>query len=104
MYGVTLALVPTKRRRHALTETPPVQSALDELRRESGDDCVDLPDLVIRGARQKTAELRAADEHAHARRRRFADWVRSGDLGIDHAAADQVEHLTHRKLDEPPPP
>lgn len=80
-----------------------MQGALDELRHESGHDGVDLPDLVIRGARQKTAELRTAREHARARRRRFADWVRSGDLGIDHAAADDVEHLTRRKLVDPPP-
>lgn len=80
-----------------------MQSALDELRGESGHDRVDLPDLVIRGAQQKTAELRNAREHAHARHRRFADWVRSGDLGIDDAAADEVEHLTRRKLVEPRP-
>jgi hypothetical protein len=80
-----------------------VQSALDELRHEVGDEGVDLPDLVIRGARQKTAELRAVNERARARRRRFADWVRAGDLGIDHAAADEVEHLTRRKLVEPRP-
>jgi hypothetical protein len=80
-----------------------VQGALDELRHESGDDGVDLPDLVIRGAKQKCAELRTAREDAHARRRRFADWVRRGDLGIDHAAADEVEHLTRRKLVEARP-
>jgi hypothetical protein len=56
---------------------------------------------MIRGAGQKTAELRAVEEHARARRRRFADWVRHGDLGIDHAAADEVGHLTRRKLVEP---
>ncbi len=80
-----------------------MKSALDELRHESGHDGFDLPDLVIRGARQKTGELRVAREDACAGRSRFADWVRSGDLGIDHAAADEVEHLTHRKLVEPRP-
>ncbi len=80
-----------------------MQSALDELRGESGHDRVDLPDLVIRGARQKTTELRTARETARARHRRFADWVRAGDLGIDHTAADEVEHVTSRKPVEPHP-
>jgi hypothetical protein len=48
--------VPTKRRRHAITETPPVQAALDELRRALGDDRVEMGELVILGAQEK--ELR----------------------------------------------
>ncbi len=51
--------VPTKRRRHAITETPPVQEALDELREELGDEQLQLSELVILGAREKLALLRA---------------------------------------------
>jgi hypothetical protein len=34
--GATVICIPTKRRRHAITETPPVQAALDGLRQEDG--------------------------------------------------------------------
>ena len=57
--GVTLDRMPTTRRRHAITETPPVQAALDELRKELGTDRVELGELVVLGAEAKVAELRA---------------------------------------------
>jgi hypothetical protein len=82
--------VPTQRRRHAITETPPVQEALDELRRELGDEPLRLSELVILGAREKLAKLRAERDDIQARRRRLADRIRAGDLPLDVEAADEV--------------
>jgi hypothetical protein len=84
------AAIPTKRPRHAITETPPVQAALDELRDELGGERVELGELVILGAREKLAQLRAERESTAERRRRLADAVRRRDLPVDPAAADEV--------------
>jgi hypothetical protein len=82
--------MPTKHRRHAITETPSVQAALDELRGELGEARVELGELVILGARQKTAQLRAQRDDAVTRRRRLADRVRRRDIPADRSAADKV--------------
>ncbi len=82
--------MPTKRRRHAITETPPVEAALDELRAESGDERVELGELVILGAREKVARLRADREDVAEKRRRLADRIRRRELPVDAAAADEV--------------
>jgi hypothetical protein len=82
--------MPTKRRRHAITETPSVQAALDELRREQGEDRVELGELVILGAREKTSQLRSQREDASVRRRRLADRIRRRDIPADRTAADDV--------------
>jgi len=82
--------VPTKRRRHAITETPPVQAALDELRAELHSDRLELSELVILGAQAKVARVRAEHDQAVVLRRRLADRVRSRDLPVDRAAADEV--------------
>jgi hypothetical protein len=82
--------MPTKRRRHAVTETPPVQAALDELRRELGEEAVHLPELVILGAREKLARLRAERRHMTEGRLRLAERIRSRELPVDADAADEV--------------
>jgi hypothetical protein len=82
--------VPTKRRRHAITETLPVQAALDELRRELGGDDVPLAELVILGAREKLVRVRAERSDTAALRRRLAARIRSGELPVERAAADEV--------------
>jgi hypothetical protein len=82
--------VPTHRRRHAITETPPVQAALDELREVLGDERVEMGELVILGAREKLARVRAERDNTAARRRRLADRVRRGDIPVDRQAADEV--------------
>jgi len=82
--------VPTKHRRHAITETPPVQAALDELRGELGGERIDLGELVILGAHQKVAQLRAERDDAASRRRRLAERIRRRDVPVDVAAADEV--------------
>jgi hypothetical protein len=82
--------MPTKRRRHAITETPRVQSVLDELRRELGTDSVELGELVVLGASVKLDTIRSKRDGDAAKRRRLADRVRSRAIEVDVAAADEV--------------
>jgi hypothetical protein len=86
-------VVPTKRRRHAVTETPPVQEALDELRRELGEEPLRLPELVILGAREKLTRLRAERQELAEGRRRLAQRVRLRELPVDADAADEARRL-----------
>jgi hypothetical protein len=83
--------MPTKRRRHAITETPPVQAALDELRTELGSEQMNLGELVILGAREKLVQLRATDVRRATLRRLLADRVRAGAVPVDPIAADEVK-------------
>jgi hypothetical protein len=82
--------MPTNRRRHALTETPPVQAALDELRRELGTDRIELGELVVLGADAKLAAIRAQRDATAALRSRLASRVRARSVGVDVDAADEV--------------
>jgi len=83
----------TTRRRHAITETEPVQAALDELRRELGSDRVELGELVVLGAGAKLAALRAERSSDAVLRRRLADRVRARETLVDRDAADLVRRL-----------
>ena len=77
-----------------ITETDPVKQVLDELRRLQGGEKVELPDLVIRGARDKIRELEAEGEPARQADREIAEWIRSGSgPEIDLKAAEEVKHL-----------
>jgi hypothetical protein len=82
--------IPTKHPRHAITETPPVRAALDELRGELGDSRVELSELVILGAQAKLAALKAERENVAARRRALAERIRRHDLPADVEAAEEV--------------
>jgi hypothetical protein len=82
--------VPTRRRRHAITETPSVQAALDELREALGDDRVEMGELVILGAREKLARVHAERDDAVALRRRLAQRVRDREVPVDLTAAEEV--------------
>ena len=82
--------MPTSRRRHAITETPRVQAALDELRGELGGDRIELAELVVLGAREKVAQLRASRGEQQDLRRRLAQRVRDGRVPVDPDAADEV--------------
>jgi hypothetical protein len=83
--------VPTSHRRHAVTETPPVKEALDELRAELGDDRVPMGEIVILGARAKVASLRDHRTGRVERLNRLAAQVREHRTpAIDREAADEV--------------
>ncbi len=81
----------TTSRRHVITVTPRVRAALDELRRETGTDRIELGELVVLGAHAKLAALRAArvDNDANLRRR-LADRVRFRAVPVDLRAAEAV--------------
>jgi hypothetical protein len=82
--------MPTKRRRHAITETPPVQAALDELRGELGSDRVEMGELVVLGAHVKLTALRSDRQGRKDLRRRLAERVRSRELSVSREAAEEV--------------
>jgi hypothetical protein len=90
--GYTWA-TPTSRRRHAVTETPPVEAALDELRQFTGDAKIEMSELIILGAQAKLALLRARDNEPAERRRSLASLVLSGVLAVDPAAAAEVRKI-----------
>lgn len=82
--------MPTRHRRHAITETPPVKAALDELREELGTDRIPLAELIILGANEKLTRLRNARSDAVRLRRRLAERIRTRDIPVDRAAAEEV--------------
>jgi hypothetical protein len=82
--------MPTNRRRHWVTETPPVQEALDELRAELGTDRVLIAEIVVLGARAMLADMRAEEERRAAARRRLADRIRNKEPLGDRAAAEEA--------------
>lgn len=82
--------MPTKHRRHAITETPAVKQALDELRKELGTDKVPLAELVVIGATERVKHLRAERDEAVAGARQIADWIRTGTVPVDLEAAEEV--------------
>lgn len=85
--------MPTKHRRHSITETPSLRDALEPLRRRGVP--VELGDLVARGARDRLRELDAeqAEEQRKAElRRKLVQQLHTGE-GLDVAAAYEVrEH------------
>lgn len=85
-----------------ITETEPVKAALDELRQLQGGEKVELPDLVIRGAKDKIRELEAEGESARQAGREVAEWIRSGNgPEVDLEAAEEVKYLgLEAKYDE----
>jgi hypothetical protein len=85
--------MPTSRPRHTITETAPVQEALDELRRELGEDRLELPELVIRGAREKARELRGRSRSVQDARIRLARSIREG-TGVD---AEEIRRANEAK-------
>jgi hypothetical protein len=51
---------------------------------------VELGELVILGANEKLAQLRAERAGLAERRRELADRIRRGDVPVDRAAAEEV--------------
>jgi hypothetical protein len=88
--------VPTIRPRHTITETPPVQEALDELRSKLGDgERIDFAELVALGAEVKARRLGVDDAIRGAKLKRVADMIRTGSFPYrsDVKAAEEVKHL-----------
>jgi hypothetical protein len=82
--------MPTRHRRHSITETPRVREALEPLRHRGLK--VDLADLLVLGAEQRARQLEA--EQAEEERRRelrlqLIERLRTGE-GLDVAAAYEV--------------
>lgn len=82
--------MPTKRRRHAITETPPVERALDPLRKRLAGERLDLGELLILGAEAKLARLEEERSEAIAARRWLAGRIRGDDPLADPDAAAEV--------------
>jgi hypothetical protein len=88
--------VPTTRPRHTITETPPVQAALDKLRSRLGEaERIDFAELVRLGAEAKARQLAADDDAAAKAGKELADAIRTGSLrySVDVEAADEVKRL-----------
>lgn len=88
--------MPTTRPRHSVTETPPVQTALDELRAKLGEgERIDFAELVTLGAEVKARRIATEDAAAAAARRRLAETIRTGSFGysVEVEAADEVKRL-----------
>jgi hypothetical protein len=86
--------VPTTRPRHTITETPPVQEALDELRANLGaGERIDFAELVTLGAHVKARRLRMDGAEAQAAAKRLAEMIRTRSIPIDIEAAAEVKHL-----------
>lgn len=86
--------MPTSRPRHTITETPPVQEALDELRSVlSTGRRIDFAELLAIGARAKAQHLRADDAEAHGARTRLSQMILARAVPVDVDAADAVKHL-----------
>jgi hypothetical protein len=87
--------VPTTRPRHTITETPPVQEALDELRAKLNGDRIDFSELVILGARAKARRLPSGGDSEEARRARqeLAEMILTRSVSVDLHAAEEVKHL-----------
>lgn len=84
--------MPTTRPRHTITETPPVQEALDELRAKLNGDPIDFAELLIIGARAKARRL-PDDDKARRAREELAEMIRTRSVPVDLRAAEEVKHL-----------
>ena len=82
--------MPTKRRRHAITETPRVQRALEPLRERLRGGRVDLGELVVLGAEAKLAALEAEEAETNAARGWLAERILAGEPLADPDAAAEV--------------
>ncbi len=82
--------MPTKHRRHAVTETPRVKEALDPLREELDGERVDLAELVILGAEAKLSRLRSERDRDRVALKELTDMIRNRQLHLDPDRADEA--------------
>jgi hypothetical protein len=76
--------MPTKRKRHMITETREIEAALEPLRTRGIP--ISFPELVIKGAEATIEQERLAtesDEQRRAARERFLEWTLEGAPGLD---------------------
>jgi hypothetical protein len=85
--------MPTAHPRHTITETPPVQAALDELRSRLHGERIDYAELVVLGARVKARQLPDDVKAARVAAHRLAERIRSRSIPADVEAADEVKRL-----------
>jgi hypothetical protein len=85
--------MPTTHPRHTITETPPVQEALDELRSRLSGERIDYAELVVLGARMKARQLPDDAKAAREAALRLAEMVRRRSIPVDVKAADDVKRL-----------
>lgn len=88
--------MPTTRPRHTITETPPVQQALDELRSKLPEGMrIDYAELLCLGAQMKARRISAEEQAATAALKAFAERVRTRSLPyeMDIEAAEEVKRL-----------
>lgn len=83
--------MPTKHKRHAITETPRVKQALDELRAELDGRRPNLAELVVVGAEAELTRLRTEDRRGRALREDLAKRIRTGELELDPALAIEAK-------------
>jgi hypothetical protein len=86
--------MPTTRPRHTITETPPVQEALDRLREQMGSQKVDFAELVVLGAEEKRRRLQRDDEAVNEAIERLARDILEGEHDPEEVRlADEVKTL-----------
>lgn len=83
--------MPTKHRRHAITETPRVKEALDPLRAELNGERLNMAELVMIGAEAKLARLRSEADDRAGLLRGLVDDLRSGRIHLDPQIADEAK-------------
>ncbi len=80
--------MPTRHKRHSVTETPEVTRALAPLRERLGE--VKLRELIVLGAHEKLRELERDHADARQARQRLAQRVLQRRSGGDAELADRV--------------
>lgn len=82
--------MPTKRRRHTITEVGDVEEALERVRAVDGEP--DIRELVVLGAEEalrRSAERESDEEHRARAKRDLIERFTTGE-GIDLEAAEEV--------------
>lgn len=85
--------MPTTRRRHSITETPPVAAAFDALRLELGEQRLDLTEIAVLGAKAKPQRVRRERSDIAWLRNRLAERIRTGDIPGDPEAAEEGRRI-----------
>lgn len=86
--------MPTTRPRHTITETPPVQEALDRLRARLGTQKLDFAELVMLGAEEKERRLQHEDQAVVEARERLVRYILEGEHDPEEVRlAEEVKTL-----------